>query len=336
MSTVVKGVKIVVIGGGTGSFVLLDSLKNYVQDLAALVNMADDGGSTGVLRDELGVLPPGDVRQCLVALSKSSLTMRNLFNYRFPTGSFAEGHSFGNLFLTAVEKMTDNFAEAVDLASQVLNITGQVIPITNEKVKLVMKLGDGRVVKGQSAVDETDFKGSVKPSMSLEPHAEINPAARKAILEAGMVVFAPGDLYGSLAPALVVKGVAEAVKESRAKKVYVSNLVTQAGQTDGFMVHDFADEIERFLGVGDVLDYVLYNTQKPSPERLHAYLREGESAVGSDKVAFGEARYKPVGAKLVSSATPHQNPSDKLRRSFIRHNGDRTARQLLRIYLNDD
>ena len=237
--------KIAVIGGGTGSFTLLSALKDHTSQIAALVNMADDGGSTGQLRDELGALPPGDVRQCLVALSDSP-KVRDLFNYRFEEGTL-QGHAFGNLFLTALEKMTGSFAEGVDLASEVLNIKGIVEPITLSNVHLAMKDEKGETVHGEFAIADRDFKSS-RPEMWLEPLAEPNPRAIKAIETADIVVIAPGNLYGSLAPALIVPGIGEALERSSAFKVYVCNLVTKPGQTDGFKVSDFADEIERFAG----------------------------------------------------------------------------------------
>jgi uncharacterized cofD-like protein len=332
----VKGLKVVLIGGGTGSFALLDSLKNYVHHLTALVNMADDGGSTGILRDELGVLPPGDVRQCLVALSRSSQTMRDLFNYRFPKGTFAAGHSFGNLFLTAVEKITDSFPEAISIASEVLNITGDVIPITTDQVTLVLKHSDGTVQRHEAVIDHADFKGQTRPQATLEPHASINPAARQALLDADLIVIAPGSLYSSLAPALIVDGVAEAIAASQARKVYVCNLVTQPGQTDDFKVHDFAAEIERFLGRKDILDFVLYNTAQPNPELLQYYESKGhEFGVAVDREAFKRARYTPIGKPLLSKVLPKQDPNDSLARGFIRHDGDKVARQLLRIYFSE-
>jgi uncharacterized cofD-like protein len=258
------GVKIAVIGGGTGSFTLLSQLKNYTKHVTALVNMADDGGSTGVLRDELGVLPPGDVRQCLVALSESE-RVRDLFNYRFDGGTF-EGHAFGNLFLTALEKMTGNFASAVETAADVLNIIGEVHPVTLDKVTLVMKQSNGAVTEGEFEIGHADFGLNRRPDMHLMPKAELNPAARRAIMEADIVVIAPGNLYGSLAPALIVPGMSQALNETDAKKVYVCNLVTKPGQTDDFTVADFAHEVERF---GDFkLDYVLYNEHKPAQDLI--------------------------------------------------------------------
>ena len=234
---------IVVIGGGTGSFTLLQGLKRYTHNITALVNMADDGGSTGQLRDELGVLPPGDVRQCLVALSDTP-KVRDLFNYRFDEGSF-KGHAFGNLFLTALEKMTGSFAEAVEMASDVLKITGRVEPITLSNVQLCAEGADGKPITGEYKIAHAEI--ALRPNVWLEPEADANPEATKAILEADMVIIAPGNLYGSLAPARVISGIQEALKTTKAKCVYVANLVTKPGPTDGFSVKDFADEMIKLV-----------------------------------------------------------------------------------------
>ena len=247
----VSGAKIVVIGGGTGSFTLLQGIKRYTKDVTALVNMADDGGSTGQLRDELGVLPPGDVRQCLVALSDSP-KVRDLFNYRFDEGSL-KGHAFGNLFMAALEKMTGSFAEAVELAGNVLNIEGKVEPVTLTDVTLCAEGKDGQPVKGEFTIAHQEL--APRPNIWLEPEAVANPRAIQAILEADLVVIAPGNLYGSLAPALVIEGVRQALHKTKAKCVYVCNLVSKPGPTDGFSVMDFASEIERLAG-GEFLESV--------------------------------------------------------------------------------
>lgn len=327
------GAKLVVIGGGTGSFSLLSGLKHYVQNITALVNMADDGGSSGQLRDELGILPPGDVRQCLVALSDSPKA-RDLFNYRFAEGSLS-GHTFGNLFLTALEQMTGSFAEGVELASQVLNISGKVEPITLDKVTLFLKTADGIVTKGQFEITKARFSDP-RPDLWLDPEASLNPSAKQAILEADMVVIAAGNLYGSLAPALITKGIKGALVESKAKKVYVCNLVTKPGQTDGFKVHDFAAEIERFIGA-PVLDYVLYNKTAPSQDLLNKYAHEGEFGVGFDKSALDGAHYVAKSADLLAGEpTFVPQPGDPLAasRTFIRHDPDKTARALMKIYFS--
>lgn len=325
------GARVVVIGGGTGSFALLSGLKNYATHITALVNMADDGGSTGVLRDEMGALPPGDVRQCLVALSGSSDTMRQLFNYRFPKDCFAGGHSFGNLFLTALEKITGSFAEATRLAGQILNVNGSVEPMTLDDVRLVMRQHDGTVVKGEEVIGERVIDGR-QTDFWLEPNARINPAALEAIVSADMVVLAPGDLYTSLAPALLVGGVGEALVASEAKLVYVCNLVTSHGQTDGYQVHDFAAEIERFIG-RPRLDYVLYNTVAPSSNLLQRYARDSEYGVDYNAAATDGQHYTCIGASLISGHVQQTHPDDTLfARTYIRHDADKLARQIMKLY----
>lgn len=326
------GPRIVVIGGGTGSFTLLSGLKRYAQNITAIVNMADDGGSTGQLRDELGVLPPGDVRQCLVALSDSP-KMRDLFNYRFEEGSF-KGHAFGNIFLTALEKMTGSFADAVDVADEVLNVRGRVVPVTLDNVHLIMRQRKGRDVIGEYAIGNMRFAiDEQRPVLELSPPARINSEARYAIKHADIVVIAPGNLYGSLAPALLVDGMQSALKNTKAKIVYVCNLVTKPGQTDGFMVHDFADEIERFIGM-KILDIVLYNTERPNVQLLEKYQRDKEYGVDYNASILKTKQYSAKGASLLSHYVTKGNEADALagQRSLIRHDADKVARQIMKIF----
>lgn len=323
--------KIAVIGGGTGSFTLLSALKDHTSQIAALVNMADDGGSTGVLRDELGALPPGDVRQCLVALSDSR-KVRDLFNYRFEEGSL-KGHAFGNLFLTALEKMTGDFAKGVEVASEVLGVKGIVAPITLSNVTLVMTDKDGEEVHGEFEIAHRDF-GGTRPDFRLEPKAKANPQAIRAIETADIVVIAPGNLYGSLAPALIVPGVGEALARSSAFKMYVCNLMTKPGQTDGYDVSDYADEIERLAGV-KFLDAVLYNTQRPSASLLDKYAKEGERSVDYDVEKLESAPYIAAGAKLLAgSVWDGFNKADPIaaQRTLIRHDSAAIANAIIELY----
>jgi uncharacterized cofD-like protein len=322
---------ITVIGGGTGSFTLLSELKNRTESISALVNMADDGGSTGTLRDELGVLPPGDVRQCLVALSDSQ-KLRDLFNYRFEEGSL-KGHAFGNLFLTALEKMTGDFANGVKVASEVLGVKGKVIPITLTNVTLVMTNENGKEVHGEFEIAQTDFPDE-KPDFRLDPVAEPNQRALKAIENSDVIVIAPGNLYGSLAPALVVPGIGEALRKAKGHKIYVCNLVTKPGQTDDYKVTDFANEIERLAG-GSFLDTVLYNTEKPTEALLEKYAKAGEKSVEYDEVSFANATYRAVGAELVAGGIwAGKKSSDPLaeHRTLIRHDSKAVADAIMELY----
>ncbi|HEY6736472.1 MAG TPA: gluconeogenesis factor YvcK family protein [Candidatus Saccharimonadia bacterium] len=327
-----KGPRIVVIGGGTGSFTVLSGLKYYARDITAIVNMSDDGGSTGLLRDELGALPPGDIRQCLVALSESDQVMRDLFNYRFGDGSL-KGHSFGNLFLTALEKTTGSFAQAVRTAGKVLNISGRVMPVTLTDSKLVLAQPDGSQVVGQHAVESANF-AKHRPQLMLTPAPRLNPEAKAAIEAADLVVIAPGNLYASLAPALIVPGLGDTLAAAPARVIYVSNLVTKPGQTDGFAVDDFAHEIERFVGQ-PVLNYVIYNQHKPSRELLEKYARQGEYAVEFDPQVLAHKHYKTLAGDLVSGTIPKLSAADNIiPRTLIRHDPDKTARLIMQVYFS--
>ncbi len=338
--TASRSPKVVVIGGGTGTFTVLTALKYYARNVTAIVNMVDDGGSTGKLRDELGVLPPGDLRQSLVALSASSEELRDLFNYRFPPGSAFAGHSFGNLFVAALEDSTGSIADAVRVAGDVLAIEGEVIPATTDNVRLVLETSDGRTIRGEdsigegSATDQLFIKGQ-HHRLYLDPAATLNPDAIRAIREADLIVIAPGKLYSSILPSFLIKGMKEALRDAKGKKIYICNLMTQFKQTAGFNVQDFAAEIERYAG-GPILDYVIYNTERPSKQLLNRYALEGERepvAFSTDYLA--EQHYTPVGEPLISRTAVTRNPNDTmLKRTLIRHDSDKLARLIMRIYFS--
>ena len=325
-------IKITVIGGGTGSFTLLSALKDHTRQLAAVVNMVDDGGSTGVLRDELGVLPPGDVRQCLVALSDSP-KIRDLFNYRFDEGTF-QGHSFGNLLLTALEKTTGSFTEAVETASEILRVNGVVIPATLDNVRLKMEWPEAStILHGERVIDADYFKYDPRrATLSLMPAASPNQTAIKAIEQADLVVIAPGDLYTSLGPLLVIDGIGEALRHTEAIVMYVSNLVTKVGQTAGFCVSDPAAEIERFIG-GPALDYVLYNKQVPTNDVAERYKAENAYLVEVDEPVLAKKSYKAVGGNFLGDvAEGHANDVLPVTRSLIRHDSVAIAKALIALY----
>lgn len=329
-----KGIKAVVMGGGTGTFTVLSSLKDYVSDISAVIAMSDNGGSTGALRDELGVLPPGDVRQCLVALSSSSQTMRDLFTYRFSKGSL-KGHSFGNVFLAALEKVTGSFADAVEAAGEVLHITGKVIPVTTDDVHLKAAWKNGMQTKGQVDVRLRQVAGAGHPELALSPKAKLNPAAREAILDADLVILGPGNLHSSLIPILLVDGMKEALAKTQAKKIYVCNLMTQKGETAGYSVADFMEEIEHYGGAG-AFDYVVYNTA-PYPKNLLArYAKEDEQPVAAAEGEFAGKRYRALGEKLLASKQAKAPKADlhPLKRTLIRHDGEKLARLFMKIYFS--
>ncbi len=328
-------IKITVIGGGTGSFAILSALKKHTKQLAAIVNMVDDGGSTGVLRDELGALPPGDIRQCLVALSDSP-KVRDLFDYRFEEGTFG-GHPFGNILLTALEKVSGSFSEAVETASEILRINGVVIPATLDNVRLRMEWPkDSIILHGERVIDSHYFKQDPRrATLSLVPAATANPTAIAAIMQADMVVVAPGDLYTSLGPLLIIDGIAQALIDTRAICVYVSNLVTKKGQTTGFSVSDHAKEIERFVGA-PFLDYVLYNQQHPRKDMASRYKKEGAFSVKVDTAELKKAKYQAIAGNFLGEEIK-KHKADKIPavRSLIRHDTKAVAAAIIDIYERD-
>jgi len=278
-----KNKKIVVIGGGTGVFTVLTGLKKYFRDLTAVVTMADDGGSTGILREEFGILPPGDIRRALIALSSSdNKKLAQLFNYRFSEGTGLSGHSFGNLMITALERITGNFEEAINEAGKILGISGKVLPVTTKKTLLFAELEDGKTIKGESNIDIPKHDGRLKiKKVWLRPAVSINPAAKKAILAADAVIIGPGDLYTSILPNILAKGMREALKKTRGKKIFFVNLMTKFGETVGFRASDFVNTIQKYLGK-NILDYAVVNKTKPSPMRFRPYAKEKAQFVELD------------------------------------------------------
>ncbi|MEY4722926.1 MAG: hypothetical protein RLZZ324_439 [Candidatus Parcubacteria bacterium] len=319
---------IVTIGGGTGQYALLTGLKKYPVHLTAIVTMADDGGSTGVLRDELGVLPPGDVRQCLVALSEADAQMRELFGYRFDRGGL-RGHSFGNIFLSALERLTGSFEEAVVTASKVLAVRGDVIPVSTRGMVLTCRAGDGALgtLRGEHVVSAAP---SIDPaSLRLDPVVEANPRALAAIAGADAVVIGPGNFFCSVMPNLLVRGIPEAIAATKAKVIFNCNLMTRRGHTDGYGVADFVREIERHIGAGRI-DAVTANDTPPDPELRARYAEEGEPVLaGIGSSGLGTTHGGPGGrvfsADLVSRVIPAQKPEDAVRRTLIRHDSDALA-----------
>ncbi|MBM3196927.1 MAG: YvcK family protein [Chlamydiae bacterium] len=314
--------RITTLGGGTGNYVVLRGLKEYPVDLTAIVTMSDDGGSTGILRDELGVLPAGDVRQCIVALSESSELMRNLMNYRFDE-SFLSGHTFGNIFLSALEKVTGSFETAIEEVSRVLNIKGKVVPVTTQHVRLKMILNNRKILESEKEIYLNDEIDQGYSGFFLDPYPKANPEAVKRIQEADAVIIGPGGLYTSVISNLLVDGVVETLKNSRAIKIFVVNLMNKKGQTTGFKVSDYVRQVELYLGEG-VIDYIVVNSQTPPKELIDRYAEEGD-LVECD-LFDGRVIQTPLLGPIDKA-----NKRDLLKRNLIRHDSDRLARILIHI-----
>ncbi len=326
--------KIVTIGGGTGSYTSLSGLKKYPIHLTAIVNMIDDGGSSGRLRDELGVLPPGDVRQCLVALSESSKLLRDLFNYRFEEGEL-KGHNFGNIFLSTLEKQTGSMKKAITEIGKILNIKGKVVPVTfDKKSKLCVDLANGKTIEGETHIDEVE-KREKRPKIVkayLKPSAKLNEDAKLAIKSADYIVIGPGDLFTSILPNILVKGMPKVIKESKAKKIYVLNLMTKVGQTTNFKASDHIKALEKYLGK-NVLDFVFINDKRPKKTVLSWYSQYEENPV-EDDLGDWKNNFNIIRKDLIKDVILKQNPVDERRRSIIRHDSDKLALQIFELIIN--
>ncbi|MFM2374219.1 MAG: hypothetical protein RLZZ234_214 [Candidatus Parcubacteria bacterium] len=326
----VRKKNVVVIGGGTGTFSVLSGLKVYADelDISAVITMADSGGSTGKLRDEFGYLPVGDVRMALVALADEDIAdqalLRKLFLHRFEKGGMnLAGHNFGNLLLVALTDIMGSETEAVRFASRLLHTKGNVLPVTTDNLTLVAEYDDGVVVRGETHIDEPEHGRDAHRivNLTVAPDGYIARDAHEAILHADVIVFGPGDLYTSVLAVCVVPGVREAVQQSGAELVYISNLMSKYGQTTGMTVDGCAREIERYLGVS--LNRVLVNNT-PIPHDLCArYAEEGEYPVADD------ASRRTEHIDLLSEVSVVQSPSDTLKRSLVRHDSVKLARAIL-------
>jgi uncharacterized cofD-like protein len=308
-----RGPKIVVIGGGTGLSTMLRGIKNHTANVTAIVTVADDGGSSGRLRRELGVLPPGDFRYCIVALADAEPLMSRLFQYRFGPGSGLEGHSFGNLFIVAMSGITGNFEQAIQESSRVLAVRGQILPSTLENVTLVAELVDRNLVQGESNISQS---ASAIRRVYLEPQdPPAYPEAVKAILEADMIVVGPGSLYTSVLPNLMVDGIRRALMAADGLKVYVCNVATQRGETDGFGVREHIEALLSHLP-SDPFDYVIANDNfsQNIPSEWHV------SAVAPNGLAQSveAGRARMVMADVVDPQTPLRHDPEKLAHTLMR------------------
>jgi uncharacterized cofD-like protein len=327
-----KKKNVVTIGGGTGSFTLLSGLKNYPINISAIVSMADDGGSTGILRDELGVLPPGDVRQCLVALSNSSENLRELMNYRFEEGGL-KGHSFGNLFLSALEKIEKSFSAGVEEATKILNVSGEVIPVVDKEIDLFVLLNNGRILRGENEINHnTEIEKVGIKKIYLEPQAQANKKAIQRILEADVIVIGPGNHYCSIVPNFLVKGISEAIRKSKAKVIYNCNLVNKNGHTEKFSLDDYVASINKCLGK-ERIDFVTFNSRKPSKQLIARYEKIKDILVGFDKQAVRKRSYRVIQANVLSGKQPRLSQADSLseQRAFIRHDSNKLAKLIMMI-----
>ena len=308
--------RIVSIGGGSGLATLLRGLKNIPAQLSVIVTVTDDGGSSGRLREELGALPPGDIRNCMIALSEDEGLMSRLFRYRFTSDGGLHNHSFGNLFLTAMASVTGDFAEAVRHASEVLAIKGVIYPSTNSNVSLRGELEDGSVVDGETQITASGKR--IRRIQLNPPDASPLPGALDAIAAADIITIGPGSLYTSLIPNLLVKEVIDSVRASRATRIYIQNIMTQPGETDHYSVADHVEALNQHCGELLFPD-ILLNNRPPSGDILKKYIAEKAQLVEIDR-----ERLEAMGLKLTEGDLLAEGGA-------IRHDPDRLARSVLEM-----
>ncbi len=320
--------KVVAVGGGTGLSTLLKGLKKEVGDsiseLSAIVTVADSGGSTGRLRKIYNIPAPGDIRNCIVALSESEDVMQNLFQYRFK-GDGLSGHAFGNLFLTALTEITGNFLEAVKLTSQILRTKGSIIPSTVDDVHLVARFSNGEVVQGEEEITEYGKKRIAHvEEIWIEPKEAKAPIeAIAAIEKADLILFGPGSLYTSIIPNLLIEDIKEAVERSSALKVFIVNAMTQPGETDEFTAYDHLATFLKLTGIKGV-DGAIVNTKMPSGEILKRYLEQGQEPVTPDIAKIAKEGVRVFAEDLIGDND-----------SFVRHHPDRLTDLIVRIVRNE-
>ncbi|MEK7170109.1 MAG: gluconeogenesis factor YvcK family protein [Patescibacteria group bacterium] len=318
---------VVIIGGGTATFTLLNGLRQFPTNNIVIVSTADDGGSTGVLRKDLGVMPMGDIRQCLVGLSYTVPALQKLFMHRFDRGTL-RGQSAGNILLAALQEVTGSPEGAIAEAARLLNVRGEVLFVSKEPTTLSAKLSDGTIIKSEHELDEPVAKKRAPIAKLMLSKATANSRVLDAIARADVIILGPGDLYTSTFPNLLVPGVAEAIKNSNARKVLITNIMTKLGQTDGFRASDFVHEANKYLGATEgisVIDTVIVNTKKPAAEVMALYKKEKAAVVEPDIEAIKKTGAKVIAGAVISNHVHKKQNGDALKRSLVRHDAQKTA-----------
>jgi uncharacterized cofD-like protein len=306
-----RGQRIVAVGGGTGLPVLLRGLKKYTSNITAIVTAADDGGSSGRLRGDFGILPPGDIRNCLAALAETEMLMEKLFQYRFGQGDGLAGHSLGNLLITALVDITGDFKTAIKELSHVLNVRGQVLPSTMEQVTLSAELADGSHVFGQSRIAKVDVP--IKSIFLTPALCKAVPEAIRAIEHADMILLGPGSLFTSVIPNLLVPDISAAINHSHAVKCYICNIMTQPGETTNFKASDHLNAIYTYTGVKCV-DYILVNNKSVDKVKSEKYALEGARSVIVDQHTLQKMGVRVLGGDFLNEQELVRHDSQKLAR----------------------
>ncbi len=325
-----KKKNIVTIGGGTGTSVVLSGLKKYPINLSAIVSMMDSGGSTGKLVHDLDVHPMGDIRQALLALSRSNKEIRDFFDLRFESGDL-RGHNAGNIFLAGFEKQLGDFEKAVEKAGEYLDVEGKIIPVTLFKTDLVAQLEDGRKLFQEHSFDDLVKGKNVLKKLTLSKKVNANPRAVKAIKEADAIVICPGNPFRSVLPNFLVSGIQQAIQKSKVPVIFCSGLMNKKGQTNTMDLADGIKLFEQYIGKG-VIDYVIYNSEKISSQMLKKEQLDDELPMPISQKKLNQASYRSIAAPLLAKKAYQQKKSDVLfQRTRIRHDPQKLATIIMRI-----
>lgn len=319
--------KVVVMGGGTGIFPVISALKHMDVHITSVVAVSDSGGSTGKIRDEFGFQPVGDLRQSLAALAENEVGdwITKVLLYRFSKGTGLVGHNLGNLILTALQDMTGDTTQALEIAEKMFRLKGRVIPVTRDNVNLEIHYQDGTTKVGEHELDSETTQPKHIKKVALIPHAKLNPVARRALLQADFIIIGPGDYYASLMATLVPEGIKDTFAKTKAQVMYISNLMTRVTQTDGMTATDHVTGIEK--AIGRPLDYILINDQAIPTEALALYEKEKEYPVQDDLGADPRV----VRQSLLSTTLKTKSTHDIAHRSLLRHDGNKLSTVLLGV-----
>ena len=325
---------VVIIGGGTGSYVVASGLSRMPVRISMLMTMVDDGGSNKIIRDEFGLLPTSGIRQAIVALSDNQTLLRKLFTYRFHQGGEGlKGMTFGNLFMAAMADIMGSQKEGIKETCQLLQVRGNIIPTSYDDVRLVATYEDGSQVVGEHHIDEPSHDGKLKIThLETKPQAKLNPEAKQVLLDADLIIFGPGDCYTNTIANLVVGTIAKTIKKSKAKVLFITNLMTKYGETYNYTAKDFFQDLTKYLPL-ELIDYVLINSNfNYPPQTIPLYEKEGSIPVKDNlKPSDLNNHVKLIRTDVLSRVMPTKDTSDHLKRSMIRHDSNRLATAIMKL-----
>ncbi len=327
---------VVILGGGTGTFVVASALKKLPVHVTAVLTMVDDGGSNKMLRDEFGLLPTSGIRQCIVALSESPAIWRELFTYRFHQGNGINGMTFGNLFMAAMADIKGDQKKGIEETCKLLKVKGTILPISYDDSRLVAQYQDGTILKGEHEIDEPRHDGTLRiTKVWTEPESTISPEAKKAIEQADLIILGPGDFFTNTAANLIIKGVPEAIANSKGKVCFITNLMAKYGETFGYTLKDFMNDLSEYLPLSEI-DYVLINNNQNYPVDILKLYEQAHDMPVSDNIT--EADVQPnvqlVRTNLLSEEVPKEQKGDVLKRSVARHSTRKIAENIAKILEN--